>query len=341
MAKQNTARAFWVPEPGRGELRETDLPGPDADEVRVRSLYSGISRGTESLVFSGRVPESEYGAMTCPFQEGSFPGPVKYGYMGVGLVEEAGPEARELLGRTVFCLHPHQDRYVVPSSAVHPLPDGVPPQRAILAANLETAVNGVWDAALGPGDRVLVVGGGVVGLLAAWLVRDLPGVELTLVDPDPAREAVARSLGVPWLPRTPKGLDADRVLHASGSAAGLKDALAAAGTEAWVVELSWYGDREVPLKLGEAFHSRRLVLRSSQVGRIPPDRAPRWTHRRRLGLALRLLRADELDVLISGESSFDELPGVMARLAEGPPGTLCHRIRYPGAGGAEAESSNL
>jgi threonine dehydrogenase-like Zn-dependent dehydrogenase len=270
--------------------------------------------------------------MACPFQEGVFPGPVKYGYMSVGLVEEAGAEAGELVGRTVFCLHPHQDRYVVPASAVHPLPDGVPAERAVLAANLETAVNGVWDAAVGPGDRVLVVGGGVVGLLVAWLVKHLPGAELTLVDPDPGREGVARALDVPWLPRPPRGLEADRVLHASGSAAGLQDALAAAGIEGLVVELSWYGDREVPLNLGEAFHSRRLVLKSSQVGRIPPDRAPRWTHRRRLGLALRLLRAPELDVLISGESPFDELPGVMARLAETPGGALCHRIRYSDAG---------
>lgn len=329
MATQNTIRAFWIPEAGRGEIREGVLSGPAAGEVQVRALFSGISRGTESLVFQGRVPESQYDAMTCPFQEGSFPAPVKYGYMSVGIVEAAGAGGGDLVGRTVFCLHPHQDRYNVPVDAVHPLPEGVPPERAVLAANLETAVNGVWDAAPGVGDRVVVVGGGVVGLLTAWLMRDLPGVDLTLVDPDTTRAQVAGTLGVPWAPAAPVDAGADRVIHASGSAEGLEDALAVAGTEAVIVELSWYGDREVPVGLGEAFHSRRLTIRSSQVGRIPPERAPRWTHRRRLGLALRLLRARELDALVSGESPFDALPEVMAGLAEAPPGTLCHRVRYP------------
>jgi threonine dehydrogenase-like Zn-dependent dehydrogenase len=249
--------------------------------------------------------------------------------MNAGVVEAVGREAEVLEGRTVFCLYPHQDRFVVPATAVHPLPEGVPAGRAVLAANLETAVNGVWDAGAGVGDRVVVVGGGVVGLLASWLLKDLPGVELTLVDPDPDREATAGALGLSWAPGITPGLRADRVLHASGSPLGLRHALAVAGTEATVVEMSWYGDREVPVSLGEQFHSRRLTLRSSQVGRIPPERAPRWTHRRRLGLALRLLRAPELDVLISGESRFEDLPEVMARLAEGPRGTLCHRIRYP------------
>ena len=329
MATQNTIRAFWVPEAGRGEIREgvQDRPGPG--EVQIRTLYSGISRGTESLVFQGRVPESQYEVMTCPFQEGSFPGPVKYGYMNVGVVEDAGEEARELMDQRVFCLYPHQDRYVVPATAVQLVPEEVPSARAILAANLETAVNGVWDAAPGVGDRVVVVGGGVVGLMAAWLMRDLPAVELTLVDPDPTRAAVAEALKVPWAPAVPTRVEADRVLHASGSPAGLQDALAAAGTEASIIELSWYGDQAVPLGLGEAFHSRRLTIRSSQVGRIPPERAPRWTHRRRLGLALRLLEAPELDALISGESAFLELPEVMKELATGSAGTLCHRIRYP------------
>ncbi len=329
MARKNTARAFWVREAGVGEIRQDALEPPGADQVLVRTLYSGVSRGTESLVFRGRVPESQRQAMACPYQEGAFPGPVKYGYMNVGVVEASGDGPRDLVGRTVFCLYPHQDRYVVPSAAVQPLPDNVPPSRAVLAANMETAVNGVWDTAPRVGDRVVVVGGGVVGLLAAWLMRDLPGAELTLVDPDPTRAAVAEALGVNWAPELPSHGDADRVLHASGSPEGLRDALAVAGTEASIVELSWYGDRPVPLSLGEAFHSRRLTIRSSQVGRIPPEQAPRWTHRRRLGLALRLLEAPELDALISGESPFEELPEVMARLAAGPSGTLCHRIRYP------------
>lgn len=329
MGQENTARAFWVQEPGRGEVREERLRAPAEGEVRVRTLWSGVSRGTESLVFRGGVPRSLHEAMRCPFQEGDFPGPVKYGYMSVGVVEAGrGLDAEALVGRTVHCLHPHQDRYVVPATAVVPLPDGLPPERAVLAANMETALNGVWDAAPAPGDRIVVVGGGVVGLLAARLCRDLAGVDLTVVDPEPGRAPVAEALELRLLPEVPAGVRADVVIHASGTPGGAIAALGAAGVEATVVELSWYGDRPVALPLGEAFHARRLTLRSSQVGRIPPSRAPRWDPRRRMELALRLLRDPALDRLVSGESPFEELPRVMADLASGAGAPLCHRVRY-------------
>ncbi len=330
----NTARAFWVQEPGRGEIVARTLPPRQEGQVRVRARFSGISRGTETLVFRGAVPESQRQAMRAPFQEGDFPGPVKYGYASVGEVVEApSTEAgRALLGRTVFCLHPHQDRYDVPLAAVRPVPDGVPAARAVLAANLETAVNGTWDAGLGVGDRVVVVGGGVVGLLAAWLAGRIPGTRVTVVDPEPSREEPARTLGLAWRPDPPGTADADVVIHASGHPDGLRDALALAGEEATVVEMSWFGDRTVSLPLGGAFHSRRLTLRSSQVGHLPPARRPRWDHARRMDLALRLLEDPALDVLLSGESEFEALPSLMPRLADGAPETLCHRVRYPGSG---------
>ncbi len=319
------ARHFRVTVPGRGEIVAAPLPSRQEHDVLVRARFSGISRGTESLVFRGEVPVSQRDAMRAPFQEGDFPGPVKYGYASVGEVE-AGPP--ELVGRSVFCLYPHQERYVVPATAVAPLPDGTPPERAVLAANMETAVNGVWDAAPGPGDRVVVVGGGVVGCLVAYLCGSLPGARVTLVDPDPSRAPVAEALGVAWASAPPEGADADLVVHASGQPTGLVDALAAAGTEATVLELSWFGDRSVALPRGEAFHARRLTIRSSQVGRIPPGRAPRWTHARRLALALELLDDPALDVLVTSESDFDALPETMARLAADGTGVLCHRIRY-------------
>jgi threonine dehydrogenase-like Zn-dependent dehydrogenase len=294
--------------------------------VTVRTLFSGVSRGTESLVFLGRVPESQHDAMRAPFQEGDFPAPVKYGYASVGEVEE-GPD--ELLGACVFCLYPHQDRYVVPAHAVTPLPLGLPPARAVLAANMETAVNAVWDAAPGPGDRIVVIGGGVVGLLIGHLCAALPGAGVTLVDPDPSRAEVARRLGLDYRAGPPESADADLVVHASGHPEGLVDALAAAGQEATVLEVSWFGDRMVPLPLGEAFHQRRLTIRSSQVGRLPPGRVPRWTHARRTALALDLLRDPVLDVLITGETPFSDLPEAMRRLARGDTrGVLCHRVRY-------------
>lgn len=312
-----------------GAIREAALPAPLPGQVVVRALWSGISRGTESLVFQGKVPESQRDVMRCPFQEGSFPAPVKYGYMNVGVVEAAGEADDEsLVGRTVFCLHPHQDRYVVPAGAVTPVPDAVPSRRALLAANLETAVNGVWDARPSVGDRVVVVGGGVVGLLAGWLCAEHPGAEVTLVDPNPARREVAESLGMSWFAEIPSGVAADVVIHASGSPKGLPVALSAAAVEATIVELSWFGDRDVALPLGETFHSRRLTLRSSQVGRIPTRQAPRWDHARRMALVLELLRDVRLDGLLTGESAFHELPATMERLSRSGGDTLCHTVRY-------------
>ena len=312
------------------EIVQVGLPAGQAGDVLVRARYSGISRGTEALVFSGRVPPSQHEAMRAPFQQGDYPGPVTCGYSSVGEVEETGAGApAALAGRTVFCLHPHQDLYRVPAAAVTPLPDGVPASRAVLAANMETAVTIVWDARPGPGDRIVVIGAGVVGLLAAWLCRQAPGAEVTVVDINPAREAAAAALGLAFAVEPPPDAVADIVIHASGQPDGLRAALETAGVEGTIVEASWYGTRPAPLPLGEAFHARRLTIRSSQVGRIPPARAPRWSHARRLRLALDLLRDDALDALITGESAFAELPAVLARLSRGPGAALCHRISYP------------
>lgn len=323
------ARQFWIRAPGRGEIVDAELAPTQPGEVLVRALYSGISRGTESLVFRGEVPASQRQAMRAPFQEGEFPGPLKYGYSSVGEVLDAPGAENRLAGRTVFCLYPHQDLYTVPARAVAVLPEGVPPGRAVLAANLETAVNAVWDARPTVGDRVLVIGAGVVGLLVAWLCRQVPGTRVTAVDPDRSRAAAAAGLDVELAERVPAAAEADLVVHASGRPEGLAAALEAAALEATVLELSWYGDRAVPVALGEAFHSRRITLKSSQVGRIPPAQAPRWTHGRRMALVLELLREPQLDLLITGESDFAALPEVMARLANDGRGVLCHRIRYP------------
>jgi 2-desacetyl-2-hydroxyethyl bacteriochlorophyllide A dehydrogenase len=320
------SRACWVEAPGRAGLRRAALAAPGPAEVLVRALHSGISRGTELLVYRGEVPESEYERMRAPFQEGSFPAPLKYGYASVGIVEQ-GPPA--LLGRTVFCLYPHQTRYVVPAEAVHPLPDGLPPARAVLAANMETAVNALWDAAPRVGDRIAVVGAGVVGLLAAWLAGRMPGCEVEVIDTNPERRAVAERLGLVFASPQRARPDADLVIHASGNAEGLATALRLAAFEATVLEMSWYGRQAVTLPLGEAFHSRRLTLRSSQVGQVARPQRARWSHGRRLALALALLRDPALDALVTDAEPFDELPAVLERLASGAPQTLCHRIDYP------------
>jgi threonine dehydrogenase-like Zn-dependent dehydrogenase len=310
-------RAFWVTGPGRVEVRD-EVVEARPGLVLVEAEVSGISRGTEALVLRGGVPEGERARMRCPLQAGEFPFPVKYGYAAVGRL--AG-------GARVFVLHPHQDRFAVPEAMAVPVPDGVPPARAVLAANMETALNVVWDGRAAPCDRIAVVGAGVVGCLAAWLCARLPGAEVTLVDVNPGRAAVAAALGVRFvLPgAVPEGCDL--VIHASASAAGLGTALAAAGPEAVVVEASWYGDREVALPLGGAVHSRRLRIVGSQVGEVPPARRARWTHRRRLEAALGLLADPVLDVLISGETAFGELAGRYGAILDDP-GTLCHLIRY-------------
>ena len=322
------ARAFWLAEPGRGEIREVRVPDPGPGDVRVRTLRTAVSRGTETLVFRGEVPDTQRAAMRAPHQEGEFPAPVKYGYLNVGVVEE-GPPA--LTGRTVFCLYPHQTAYVVPAEAVVLVPEGVPASRAVLAGTVETAVNALWDARPLLGDRVAVVGGGMVGCCVARLLGRFPGTTVTLVDADPSRAAVAARLGVGFA-RPDEDLSAahgcDLVVHTSATSAGLQlslDLLAAEGT---VLELSWYGDATVQLALGGAFHSSRLGIRASQVGAVAAARRSRFTPSQRLSLALDLLRDPTFDALLSGSSPFEDLPEVMAGLADGTLPAICHSITY-------------
>jgi threonine dehydrogenase-like Zn-dependent dehydrogenase len=289
----------------------------------VRTLRSGVSRGTETLVFRGGATPPR-----APFQEGEFPGPVKYGYLNVGAVEE-GPA--ELRGRTVFCLYPHQTAYVVPAGAVTVVPDDVPPARAVLAGTVETAVNALWDAAPLVGDRVAVVGAGMVGCCVARLLARFPGVAVTLVDVDGSRAAVADALGCGFATPGEAAGGCDLTVHTSATSAGLQCALDLLAPEGSVLELSWYGDEEVRVALGGAFHTRRLGVRASQVGTLSPARGGRRTTADRLALALELLRDPAFDVLVTGESRFDELPGVMQRLAAGSLPALCHTITYDGA----------
>lgn len=322
------ALALWYTARRECNLNEVVLPALGPEDCLLTTLWSGVSRGTERLVCEGRVPCSEHERMRAPFQQGDFPFPVKYGYCAVGRVD-AGPP--DLLGRIAFCLHPHQDRFVAPRDRLVLVPDAVPARRAILAANLETALNAHWDAGSGPADRIVIVGGGVLGLLVAWLATRLPGAEVTLIDVEPSRAKLAAQLGFGFA--LPEGAphDADIVFHTSATAAGLETAIAAAGTEARIVELSWYGEGAVPALLGGAFHVRRLQLISSQVGLVSASRRARWSYARRAEAAMALLTDDKLDALITDEVAFRDLaqrlPGLLAPGAAGLTAAICYETR--------------
>ncbi|MBV8848587.1 MAG: zinc-binding alcohol dehydrogenase [Methylobacteriaceae bacterium] len=326
--EKETARALWYSGLERAEIREEPLPELQPGEAQVRVLYSAISRGTERLVFSGSVSPSEHERMRAPLMAGVFPFPVKYGYAVVGRVEQGPPEWE---GRLVFALHPHQSVLTLPADALVPVPDGVPPARAVLAANMETALNAMWDAAPGPADRIAIVGAGVVGALVAWLCGRLPGTQVTLVDIAPSRTDLAHVLGVRFAGPDAAPQDCDLVVHASGTAAGLATALSSAGNEATVLEMSWYGAGEVAAPLGGAFHSRRLKLISSQVGQVAPSHRARWTHSRRLAAALDLLAEPALDVLIAPAIAFHELPARLPDILGPKSGALCQLVKYPAA----------
>ena len=318
------SKALWYVAKKRAELRDEAVAAPAAGELLVRARFGAVSRGTERLVFEGRVPESEFERMRAPFMAGTFPHPVKYGYSIVGTVAD-GP----LRGRNVFVLHPHQSEFVVPEQAAVVVPENVPPQRAVLAANMETALNAVWDGAPGPADRIAVVGGGVVGLMVARLCARMPGTRVTVVDVSPGRSDLARAFGAGFATPDDAPENCDVVFHASASAAGLATALRLAGDEATVVELSWYGSGDVAVPLGQAFHSRRLRLISSQVGKVAASHRPRWTYHQRLSAALALLDDPALDALLAPAVEFTDLPERLPALLAVDADARCPLIRYP------------
>jgi threonine dehydrogenase-like Zn-dependent dehydrogenase len=320
-----SAQALWYIGDGKAEIRQESLPIMKAGDALIKTLWSGISRGTERLIFHALVPSSEYERMRGPGMGGDFPHPVKYGYCAVGRVEE-GPAA--IVGKTVFVLHPHQDLIVTPAAGLALVPDTVPAKRAVLAANMETALNALWDSGAGPGDRIAVVGGGVVGCLIAWLAGQLPGADVTLIDPLVERAAIAAHLGIHYAAPTAAPENCDVVFHVSANPKGLAKALEIAGFEGTVVEVSWFGDKDVSVPLGRAFHSGRLKLISSQVGQVAQSRRPRWNYARRMQKAMQLLGDARLDILISDEIEFQDAPGKLPAVFSGEGGGLAPVLRY-------------
>lgn len=323
--QEHEAQAYWVTESGHGELRPEAIPTPGPKEALVRTLYSGVSRGTERVVHEGRVPERVADLMHAPHQEGDFPGPVKYGYLSVGVVEQ-GPD--NWLGKTVFSLHPHQDFYVVPTNQLTAIPADVPARRAVLTGIVEVAINALWEAGPRLGDRVAVVGGGLVGGVLATILRKYPLGRLQLVDADTDKRDLAEKLNINFALPDEAENDCDIVFHCSAANEGLKLSLQLAGDDSDVIELSWFADKEVTLPLGEDFHARRLTIRSSQVGVVALPRRHRRTNAQRLELAANQLRDPVFDTFLSSECQFQNLPTSLVKLFE-KPGGFCHVVAYP------------
>lgn len=320
------AQALWYVEPLKVELRSERLQVPTRDMALVRTHYSGISRGTERLVFTGDVPESEFRSMRAPMQAGEFPFPVKYGYCATGVVEN-GP--KDLIGRAFFCLHPHQDLFLATPQSLVEVPSNVPIKRATLAANMETSLNAIWDAASGPCDSIAVVGAGVVGLLVAHLAARLPGADVIVIDSNAARAEIVEAFGARFaLPGDDLPDDRDVVFHASATESGLQTALAMAGFEGRVVEMSWFGGKPVAVPLGGRFHSRRLQLICSQVGQVSASRRPRWDYSHRIAAAMKLLERPELDLLVNDEIAFEDAPGLLPGILSTESAALAPVIGY-------------
>lgn len=321
-ADGRTATAYWVEAAGRGALRRQTLRPPHDGEVEIVARFSGVSCGTERLVGRGRVPATAAATMACAGMQGTFALPISYGYSLVGEVVATGER--------VFTMHPHHDRAVVPHDRLVALPDDVPSPRATLLPNLETALNAVWDAELRTGERVVVLGGGAVGLLLTFALARCHDGPVTLVEAAAERRTFAARL--PWLADVlaPEAVAAERAavaFHTTASAAGLQLAIDAVGFEGRVIELSWYGDEAVPVHLGGSFHHARKRIVASQVATVAPSHraAGRGARTARV---LELLRDARLDALRSEAIPFAELPAFFARLYRGDPTMPCPLVEY-------------
>lgn len=329
----HTVGSVWFPARGEVELRDEEVGSVGPHDVRVRAIASAISHGTELLVLRGQVPEGL--ELDLPTLRGSFGFPIKYGYASAGRVVEVGAEVHSLApGDAVFVHHPHQAEYVVPSSMPIRLPAGLDPMLGVFVANLETATNIVLDAAPRLGERVIVFGQGVVGLLITQLLRRTGISQLTVVEPVARRRELALRVGadaalVPIEGEAVTGADFDIAIEASGNGAALDAALASVVFAGSVVVCSWYGTKPVPLTLGGAFHRRRLRIVSSQVGTIDPALQPRWSRERRLEVALGLLRELELESLITHRVPIERAADAYALLDQRPDEAIQVVFTYP------------
>jgi 2-desacetyl-2-hydroxyethyl bacteriochlorophyllide A dehydrogenase len=339
------ARALWFAAPRTATLREESVPPPGPGEVRVETVASAVSSGTEMLVYRGEVPQ--HLPLDLPTLRGTYGFPIKYGYAAAGRVFDMGPGVEQFsVGDPVFVHHPHQEVFVVPARMPVRLPEGLDPLLGVFVANLETAINVVHDTPLRLGESALVLGGGVVGQLVARLLRLAGAGAVLVVDPLHMRRELAvaagadHALGVEGLNERVKeitgGRGVDVAVEASGSGAALQAAIEAVALEGTVVVASWYGTRPVTLDLGGHFHRGRVRLRSSQVGRLDPALAPRWDRDRRTETAVALLDKLKLGNLISHRLPFDRAAEAYPLLDERPGEAVQVVFTYGGVGGGNS-----
>ena len=288
-------KSYWIDKKNKGYFKFGEISSINSNEIVVKTLFSGISYGTEKLVYSGKVPKSQRNLMKCPYQEGDFGNDIKYGYINVGKVVDGD---KSYLGNNIFSLYPHQDFYKIPSNEALIIPNKIPLSRCLLIPNLETAINAVWDTLPSAGDRILVIGAGIVGLLTAYLINKIPGVNLFIVDKDPSKRKITKKLGINFLDAIPKKFDARFIYECTGDHRILNSLKNNITVNSTICVLSWYGDKKSDIALGENFFSKRAKLIMSQVSKISPARYDLNNQDRRK-IALDILDAsNDLDHLI-------------------------------------------
>jgi len=318
-------RSLWHLSDSQSVIKENTAQNPSPSFLKIQSHFSLISTGTERLVACGEVPGSVHDDMKVPYMEGAFPFPIKYGYSLVGKVITEG---HSMTGKLVHAMHPHQDFCLINESDLFEIHSNIPAQRATLASNLETALTAVWDAQVNIGDRVLIVGFGLIGSLIARLLSFIPAIYFQIIEIDKERIQHAEKLGFPVSAILRKHSKFDIAFHTSATAEGLQTCIDGVGLEGKIIELSWYGKKPVKINMGGSFHSQRKQIISSQVGKLPSKYNARWDMKRRKKVVFELLENALFDQQITHFIKFVDTPTFFADLRAGKAKGLAYCIEY-------------
>lgn len=341
---ETRASQLWFTAPFSVEVREVTLPAPAADEVVVRTRYSAVSAGTELLLYRGQMPGSMSLDATLSSLQQSSGYPLQYGYACVGEVQQTGRDVDpDWQGRQVFSFQPHASHFLATTDQLIAVPDDLSAQAAVFLPNMETAVNLVQDGQPLIGERVVVLGQGIVGLLLSGLLARFPLADLAAVEGQPDRQDLARTFGVKdvYSPDEatravasssdgyPAMADADLIYEVSGQPEALNLAIALSGFASRIVIGSWYGSKRVPIDLGGKAHRNRLQLITSQVSTLAPGLSGRWDKQRRYHLAWDMIRATDTAQLITHNLPLEEAEWLYKQLHEEASGIMQSLFHYP------------